>query len=110
MSHEYEITVVTRGESSETDRRQVLDEIKKLIEAEKGKVVGTEDWGKRDLAYEIKKNPHGYYSSITFEGSPNTPQILSSKLRLIDDLLRYLIVTREGAKVEKKGKTKTESS
>ena len=110
MSHEYEVTVVTRVEESEADRRKLLDDIKKLIEAEKGKIVGTEDWGKRNLAYDIKKNPQGHYSAITFEGLPNTPQILSSKLRLMDELLRYLIVTKEGAKVEKKGKTKTESS
>ena len=102
--------MVTRAESSEADRGKLLDDIKKMIEAEKGKIVGTEAWGKRNLAYDIKKNPQGHYSAITFEGSPNTPQILSSKLKLMDELLRYLIVTKEGVKVEKKSKTKTESS
>jgi len=110
MGHEYEITVVTRGEETETDRRKLLDEIKNLIEAEKGKVVATQEWGRRELAYEIKRNPQGHYSSITFEGSPGTPQTLSSKLKLMEELLRYLIVIKESVKVEKKGKTKTESS
>ena len=102
--------MVSKVESSEADRKQLLETIKKTIESEKGKITGTEDWGKKELAYEIKKTPQGHYSLITFEGNPNTPQILSSKFKLMDELLRYLVVRKESEKVEKKSKAKTESS
>ena len=104
MNHEYEMVVVTSAESSESDRKNLTNQIKKIIEAEKSEVVDVNDWGNRDLAYPIKKNTQGFYSVITFKGNSRIPQILSSKFRLMDEILRYLIVRKEGEKKEKKRK------
>jgi len=104
MNHEYEMVVVTSAESSESDRKNLTTQIKKIIETEKSEIVDVNDWGKRDLAYPIKKNTQGFYSVVTFKGNAKTPQTLSSKFRLMDEILRYLIVRKEGEKKEKKRK------
>lgn len=96
MEHEYELVVVSSGEASESDRNNLIEEIKKVLEAEKGQVLDVQDWGKKQLAYEIKKNPQGYYTLITFKGNSGTPQRLNAKLKLMEEPLRYLIVAEEG--------------
>ncbi|HEX7456496.1 MAG TPA: 30S ribosomal protein S6 [Candidatus Nanoarchaeia archaeon] len=101
MEHEYELVVVTSADLTEVDREKILEQIKKAIESEKGKVTDTQDWGKRELAYKIKKNSHGFYSQVTFEANSKTPQVLNSKFRLMDELLRFLILRKEGEKVGK---------
>lgn len=104
MNHEYEMVVVTSAENSESDRKNLTNQIKKIIETEKSEIVNVNDWGNRDLAYPIKKNTQGFYSVITFKGNSRIPQVLSSKFRLMDEILRYLIVRKEGEKKEKKRK------
>ena len=106
MEHEYELAVVTSADLSEADHEKILEQIKKIIEVEKGKVTDKQDWGRRELAYEIKKATSGFYSLITFDGNPTTPGALNSKFRLMDELLRYLIVRKEGEKKKRKSKAK----
>ncbi|OGY22075.1 MAG: 30S ribosomal protein S6 [Candidatus Woykebacteria bacterium GWB1_45_5] len=96
MNHEYELMVLARSDLNEETRYQLIDQIKKVIEAGKGEIVSASDWGKRELAYEIKKNTHGFYTLITFCANSRLPSILNSKLKLMEELLRFLVVRREG--------------
>ena len=106
MEQAYEVVVVTSADSSEADRKKILEQIKKTIEAEKGEVIDTQDWGRRELAYEIKKETSGFYSLITFKGNSKIPGVLNSQFRLMEELLRYLIVKKEGEKKKRKSKTR----
>ena len=98
--------MVTSADSSEADRKGILEQIKKTIEEEKGEVTDTQDWGRRGLAYEIKKETSGFYSLITFKGNSKIPGVLNSKFRLMEELLRYLIVKKEGEKKKRKSKAR----
>lgn len=102
------MVVVTNAQDSESDRGKQIDQVNKLIEAEKAKVVQTETWGKKELAYPIQKTAQGYFTLITFESGPEAPASLTSKLNLMEDLLRVLIVKKEIEKDrgKKKGKGK----
>jgi small subunit ribosomal protein S6 len=104
MEQAYEVVVVTSAEISEADRKKILGQVEKTIETEKGKIIDKQDWGKRELAYEINKATHGLYSLITFKGNPAIPAILNEKFRLMEGLLRFLITKLVGEK--KKGKRK----
>ncbi len=106
MVHEYEMVVVTGADGSDADRKNQIDEIKKIIEAEKSEIVDVNDWGKRELAYPIKKQSHGHYSLVTFKGNPNTPQAIKSKINLDEAILRYMVVRTEEEKVKSRGKKK----
>jgi small subunit ribosomal protein S6 len=91
---EYELVVVSRADISEEARSQLIDRVKKLIEAEKGEILSVSDWGERELAYQIKKNTKGFYTIFTFRANSKTPRVLNSKINLIEELLRHLIVRK----------------
>jgi len=100
MVQEYDLVTVAKSDFSETGRTELAEQIKKLIAAEKGEIVDIKDWGKRELAYEIKRNTHGFYTIFTFKGDAKTPQAISTKLNLLEEVLRFLIVRKEGQKTE----------
>ncbi|OGY23154.1 MAG: 30S ribosomal protein S6 [Candidatus Woykebacteria bacterium RBG_13_40_15] len=94
MTSEYELMVVLRVDLSESNRETTLDEIKKLIEGKKGKIVSAEPWGARDLAYKIKNQEKGFYTLVNFNAESQIPNFLNSKLKLMEELLRYLVVRK----------------
>ena len=102
------MVVVTNAQDGESDRGKQIDQVNKLIEAEKAKIMQTEPWGKKELAYPIQKTTQGYFTLITFESGPGAPASLTSKLNLMEDLLRVLIVKKEVEKDrgKKKGRSK----
>lgn len=109
MMHEYELVTVTRGDLSEAARAGLMDQIKKIVFAEKGEVTDINDWGRRELAYDIKKNSSGFYTALIFRGNSNTPGIVSSKIKLFEELLRFLIVRKESSKpADKESKPEVE--
>ena len=88
----YELTVVLPGDVSSAKKKSVHDRIEKLIKAGKGKVVKTDDWGKIELSYVIKKETTGYFSHFNLDIEPETAKNLKDKLRLDNDIIRYLLV------------------
>ena len=81
-----------------------LDEeaVKANIEKFKGVIVnggGTIDnvdfWGKRKLAYEIKKVTEGFYTLVNFSAEPELPKELDRIFRITDGVIRHLIVKEE---------------
>ena len=102
MTEDYELVIVARGDLEESTRSNLLEQIKKAIEAEKGEIINIDEWGKKALSYEIKKNKEGFYYLVNFKGDAKTPSVLSSKFKLIDELLRYLIVRKKEGKVKSK--------
>lgn len=101
----YELTLVFDSELSAEDIKKLADKIKKIIEDAKGVLGEASDWGKKDLAYPIKKKSHGVYQlwSLQLEGASVDP--LSKKLAMEGDLLRCLLVRVEKP-VAKQTKTK----
>jgi len=95
MNAEYELVTLTRADILEEARNQLIDQIKKMIEAEKGEILSVSAWGERELAYQIKKNTSGFYTIFTFRANSKTPRLLNSKINLMEELLRHLIVRKE---------------
>ena len=54
-----------------------------------------EEWGKRKLAYEIQKETEAYYYFIQFEGESDCPNELEKRMRIMDNVLRYLVVRKD---------------
>lgn len=110
MSQTYELVVITKGDLDESSHKKQIDEIKKLIEEGKGEVESIDECGKKQLAYTIKKQTHGHYTFFTFRADPKTPGDFNKKLRLMEDLLRYMVIRKEGkeAKAERPAASKEE--
>ena len=88
----YELALVVNAKIEDDKRVAVVKRAQAYIERFGGKVGATEEWGKKRLAYEIQKMHEGYYYFIKFEGQSNTPNDLEQNMRIMDNVLRYLIV------------------
>ena len=54
-----------------------------------------EDWGKKKLAYEIQHMKEGFYYFIQFEAEATCPAELEKRVRIMENVLRYLVVRKD---------------
>lgn len=93
--NKYELAVVFKPDLSEENFNLEFENIKNMIEKSEATIEKIDQWGKRPLAYEIKKFKEGYYNFIVFSAEPSVPLGLESKLRINENLLRFLIMRHE---------------
>lgn len=85
----------------------VTSRIQQLIEDYGGIVKKINRWGKRRLAYPIKKKTHGFYVEIEFSANSrlNIPTILENEYRINDRVLRYMTYIVEKKELVQREKT-----
>ena len=95
----YELTVVLPGKATSAKKESTQKVVSKLVDTVGGKVKTTEDWGIKDLFFEMRSKGSGNknFSTGTFlfftlELAGDTVKKLSEKVALEDDFLRYLLV------------------
>ena len=93
--NKYELAVVVSAKIEDEERAAVVDKCKALIERFGGTITNVDDWGKKRLAYEIQKMKEGFYYFIQFEAQSSTPAEIESRIRIMDNVLRYLVVKNE---------------
>lgn len=89
----YELALVLFATLSEEQKAAELEKVKGLITRFGGEVVDVDDWGKRKLAYEINKQKEGFYYFIKFTAEPSAPVEIENRVRIMESVLRYLIVS-----------------
>ena len=92
--NKYEVTVILSAKLEEEARAEVVEKIKGYITRYNGTVGEIEEWGKKKLAYEIQRQSEGFYYLINFEGDQTTPNGLEAELRILEPVLRYLVVKK----------------
>jgi len=93
--NKYELALVLSTKLDDEAKQAEFNKVTELLARFGGTVEKVDDWGKRRLAYEIKKLEEGFYSFITFEAETSAPAELESRLRIMENVLRYLIVRKE---------------
>jgi len=93
MKRTYELTVVFTQAS--TDLTKIAKSLENLIEKAQGKVVSKEDWGIKELSYPIRKQTKGVYWFHKLELPADNVIKLDKSLRLMPEVIRYLIVRAE---------------
>jgi small subunit ribosomal protein S6 len=88
----YETTIVIDSTLKADEVRSQNDKIVNFISNHGGNIVKVDEWGKRRLAYEIKKKQYGYYVNIRFSGPAALSGLVEREYRLIDAVLRHLTV------------------
>ncbi len=91
----YELALVISTKVEDEVRDATLDKIKDIIEKAGGTITNVDDWGKRKLAYEIQKMPEGYYYFIAFDAETTVPAEIESRVRIVDNVIRYLVVRQD---------------
>ena len=92
----YELALVLSAKIDDDARAEALEKAKGYITRYDGVIDQVETWGKRRLAYEIAHQREGYYYFIHFDAEPACPAELESHVRIMDNVLRYLIVRSDG--------------
>jgi small subunit ribosomal protein S6 len=91
----YETTFITRSELSDDLLKTLNERLAQVVGSFGGEVVLTEDWGKRKMAYPIRKESRGHYTYLVYSGQPGVVHELERHLRLHDHVLRFLTVNLE---------------
>ena len=76
-------------------RAAEVAKVQAVLERFGAKIEKVDDWGKRKLAYEIQKVNEGFYSFTTFEAPAAAPAEIEARMRIMENVLRYLIIRKE---------------
>ena len=93
--NKYELAVVVSAKIEDDERAAVVDKCKALIERFGGTITNVDDWGKKRLAYEVQKMKEAFYYFIQFDADTTAPEQLEGRVRIMDNVVRYLIVKRD---------------
>ncbi|MBR2950321.1 MAG: 30S ribosomal protein S6 [Lachnospiraceae bacterium] len=91
----YELAVVVSARIEDEERAAAVGKCKALIERFGGTITNVDEWGKKRLAYEIQKMKEGFYYFIAFEAETSAPAEIERRIRIMDNVLRYLIVKQD---------------
>ena len=92
--NKYELAVVLRPDLDEEVKAAEMQKVQNLITRFGGVIEKIDDWGKKRLAYEIQKVNEGFYSFITFDAESSAPAEIESRMRIMENVLRYLIIRK----------------
>lgn len=95
--NKYELTVVVSAKVEDEERVAVVDKCKTLIERFGGTITNVDDWGKRRLAYEVQHMKEAFYYFIQFDADAKAPAEIESRIRIMDNVVRFLIVRNDEA-------------
>ena len=93
--NKYELGVILKATLEEEELKAELERVQELITRFGGAIDKVDEWGRRRLAYEIQKLTEGFYYFITFSSENTAPAEIESRIRIFENVLRYLIVRLE---------------
>jgi small subunit ribosomal protein S6 len=86
----YEILLLLDPEQAEAHQEELVARIRSLVEGAGGTWRSHDSWGRRRLAYEIRKKSEGVYHLVVFESSPETLDEIVRVLKIDDVVLRQM--------------------
>lgn len=107
---QYETMVLLSSELTEEAVEERITLFENQIKGGGGNILNVDRWGKKRLAYPIKRQRHGYYFIVTFESETTTLQELEHGLRLHEDTWRYMTVHMDSALLRKLEKNKKQAA
>ena len=93
----YEVAYIADPEMDEQSLAELEERVKGWIEAEDGKTIGVDRWGRRRQAYQINKQSEGVYVFVKAEMPAHAGQVIERNLQLNEQVLRFLITAQEPA-------------
>lgn len=89
--NEYELTVLIHPDL-EANLDAPLDKVRALIKDNGGEITKEDNWGKKKLAYSIKREDFAVYVYFEVKLPSSAPLKISSTLNITDEVLRHLLV------------------
>ena len=93
--NKYELALVVSAKIEDDVRTATVEKAKEYITRAGGTVTEVEDQGKKKLAYEIQHMTEGFYYFIQFESDANCPNEIETRIRIMDNVIRYLCIRQD---------------
>ena len=87
----YELVLILQPDLDEASFNAAIDKVKGWITEAEGSIEKADIWGKRRLAYPIRKQTEGQYALLTVKMEPTFTNKLEGNLRLLEPVMRFLI-------------------
>lgn len=91
----YELALVLNARIEDEERAAMVEKVQNMITTAGAAITNVDEWGKKQLAYEIQKMKEGFYYFIHFESESTVPGEVEQRIRIMDNVLRYLCVRQE---------------
>jgi len=92
MTRRYETIFITPADIPDEELQALIERYCAIITSRKGLLVKVEKWGKRKLAYEIKRQLRGYYVLLDFAGQTDIVNEMERNFKIDDKVLKYMTV------------------
>jgi small subunit ribosomal protein S6 len=89
---DYEVTFIVHPDLDENAFAEILKRVQDWITESDGTVSKTDVWGKRKLAYAIRKKREGQYVHLNAKMAPSFCTTLERNMRLTEPIMRFLVV------------------
>ena len=90
--YDYEIALIIRPEIEEEGQESLIERLSELLTSDGGEVTEVENWGRRRLAYPIRKVQEGFYYFIQGKFSASVLPELERVIKLNEDILRHMVI------------------
>jgi len=91
-TRQYELVYIVTPDASEQEIADLHTQIEQIVQRFSGTLDKTENWGRKRLAYDIAHHREGTYVVETITGSGELMKEIDRRLRVIDQVIRHLIV------------------
>lgn len=91
----YELVYIVRPDVASTHAETTAKKFEEILTSKGAKIIKTEQWGLKTLAYRVNKHRKGYYTLIGFEGNGEAIKEVERQMRINDDIIRFLTISTD---------------
>ncbi|MDA8099073.1 MAG: 30S ribosomal protein S6 [Nitrospiraceae bacterium] len=91
----YESIFIVNPNITDDETNAVIKKMQDVVAKQGGEMVKFEDWGKKKLSYEVKKQKRGHYVFFQFKGTPAVINELERTYKLTDAVIKFLSIKLE---------------
>lgn len=91
----YETLFIVQIDLPDDELNSLIERYSEIVTAYKGTIVKIEKWGKRKLAYEIKKQTNGFYVMIDYAGKSAIIDELERNFKIDDKILKFMTIMKD---------------
>ena len=97
----YQSILILKPDLDEAQVEQSIEKITSIISKFGGAILKLDNWGKKRLAYRVKKNKFGYYLNIYHTCEQGNVPALEREYQLYDLIIKYLVIRLEERDIER---------
>ena len=90
--NKYELVLILDPTIEESQLAEKFSRLEEILKSQEASIIDTIEWGKRKLAYPIKKKDNGIYRIYRFDAQPHVITEIERRIKLDEQVMRFLVV------------------